>query len=347
MWNVEYLVKEPDNLNWHRRRRIWIGESNFKKPLVFFLIFLIISSSIRPFHSEELSSIKVLEDDDKVTFQSDVMTVEILGSRPVVTFYYTGDTYNYTHFSLSLNRVYEYGDDVAISVDVRNLPWAQTDPLVILDDVGEEIGYRLRLVLFGAPQYQFGIIFEVSMYLEDMNASSIGAQGVTYDIAGFHEFSIHVVVWNWTFTHPGSGGLALEYILQRDIPGETTKDHSSIYQQFEDTGLIQIIGVESELDEGFCKWSNNALVTYSDQESIMSVESSIVEEEGSDYVSFKYGRYRGILQHYQSIGVVEENAEFIIIPRPETINLPIVILTGVSALVVLVVAFLRKPPRED
>jgi len=341
------LVKEPENAIQQQGRSVLIGKSKFKKVLSLFLIFIFISSSMQAFHSEEQGQIEAQKDGNKVTLRSDIMTIEVLGSSPAVTFYYTDDIYNYTHFRLSLNRVYEYGDDTVVSVDVRNLPWAQTDPLLILDDKGEEIGYQLRLVLFGAPQYQFGIIFEVSLYRGDMNASLIGAQEATFNIAGFHELSIHVIVWNWTFAHPTSSGLALEYILQRDIPGETMKPHSSQHQQFEDIGLIQIVGVESELEEGFYKWSSNALVSYSDQENIKPVESSIIEEEGSDFVSFKFGRYQGVLQHYQSIGVVAENAEFIIIPRPETINLPIVILTGVSALVVLVVAFLRKPPRED
>ncbi|MCK4243355.1 hypothetical protein KAX03_00595 [Candidatus Bathyarchaeota archaeon] len=313
--------------------------------MTIFLILLSLLPVVKMNNTD--NPVQVYKKGGKTILQSDVLTTEISGTKPVITFYYTGDTENYTHFRLSLDKIYEYDDDIILSVEVNKLPWAQTDPYVIIDDEGEEIGYSVRLILFGPPVYQFGVMFEVNMYHNAFNTSTSVNGKTAYTLAGRSELGINVIVWNWTFAQPSSSGLALEFKLSRDIPGETTKSHSSAYQQMEDSGLIQIIGVESELVEGFYKWSNEAVATFSGISSILHVEANIIEDERSDYVSLKYGRYQGILQHYMSIGVIEENAEYILIPRPETINLPIVILTGVSAFIVLIVAFLRKPPRED
>ncbi len=288
---------------------------------------------------------------DVISFRSNIMTAEVYGKRPSVTFYYTGDGLNLTHFRLSLDRIVEFADgrEVAKECDVRSWAGIYGDPHAITDEGGSEVGVGVRQALLKYPDIRFLIVFtEFSMYYENFTETrQIGTLNVTTTTLGGTELRSTIRIVDWPFMNPETGRLAMVFRIEKEISGETSEQHHLRLEEGEDGIILHIIGEDTGVEEGFIRWESAAVASNATGYCLVPIEDVILaEDEHEARLTLVYGCMRtsmaSLLEQSLTIGVLEENAEFIVHPTPTTLTSEVIIMAAVVTLSVLVVVVLRK-----
>jgi len=288
---------------------------------------------------------------DIVVFESNVLTAEISGKQPVIRFYYTGDRLNMTHFKVSLEKIVEYDENLEVvqECDVESWTAIYGNPTPITSE-GAEVGIGLHQAFLKYPSIPFLIVFtEFSMYYSNFTETSqLGSLSVTTATLGGVELRMTVRIVDWPFKDP-ENRLGLILRVEKEIDKETSEQHR--FRLEDDRGTLHIVGDDTKVEEGFVRWSNEALTSNATSYYLTRIETINFNETSHDAkLILVYPPMRTnvvtMLEQTLTIGVVEENAEFIVHPTPPTITPEIILAAATVTLVVLAVIVVKVRPRK-
>jgi len=285
---------------------------------------------------------------DIVVLQSSVLTAEISGKQPVIKFYYTGDRLNMTHFRVILEKIVEYTEslEVAQECDVNAWTGIYGSPTPVMSEGGSEVGVGFSQALLKYPSIPFLIVFtEFSMYYSNFTETTqMGAFRVTTATLGGVELRITIRVVDWPFKNPETNRLALIFRIEKEIAGETSEQHRFNFDN--DKNILHVVGDDTKVEEGFIKWGSEALTSNTTGYYLTPIETTSLNETGHDaQLTLVYNRMHtnvvSVLEQTLTVGVVEENAEFIVHPTPATLAPEVIIAAAVITLGVLVFVIAR------
>ncbi|MDH5770923.1 MAG: hypothetical protein OEZ25_06525 [Candidatus Bathyarchaeota archaeon] len=327
-----------------------------KKAFAVITAILLLTIPVCTSHSEDYSiTVGVDKVRDIVAFESSFLTAEVSGKQPSVRFYYTGDGLNLTHFRISLEKIVEYTEDLEIAQECNIEAWRGIygDPHTIQDEGGSEVGVGVHQAFLKYPRIPFLIVFtEFSMYYANFTETrQLGTLNMTTTTPGGVELRTTIRVIDWPFRNPDTGRLALVFRIEKEIPGETSEQHHFRLEEGESESVLYIVGDDTEVVEGVLKWGNRALTSNATAYYLTPIEAILNEMEHEAELIMVYGcmntSVAGMLEQTLTIGVVEENAEFIVHPTPPTLTPQIIIVAAVVTFVVLVAVIVKRPPRKD
>lgn len=327
-----------------------------RKAFAVITAILLLTIPVYTSHSGDYSiTVDVDKVHDIVAFKSNFLTAEISGEQPSVRFYYTGDGLNLTHFRIRLEKIVEYTEDLEIAQECDIEAWRGIygDPHAIKDEGGLEVGVGVHQVFLKYPRIPFLIVFtEFSMYYSNFTeARQLGLLSLATTTLGGVELRTTIRVVDLPMKNPDTGRLALVFRIEKELPGETSEHHHFRLEEGENESVLYIVGDDTEVVEGVLKWSNRALTSNATAYNLTPIEAIHVNEtEHEAELIMIYGcMYTSVvrmLEQTLTIGVVEENAEFIVHPTPATLTPQIIIVAAVATLVVLVAVIVKKRPRK-
>ena len=327
-----------------------------KKAFAVITAILLLTIPVCTSHSEDYSiTVDVDKVRDIVAFESSFLTAEVSGKQPSVRFYYTGDGLNLTHFRISLEKIVEYTEDLEIAQECNIEAWRGIygDPHTIKDEEGLEVGVGVHQAFLKYPRIPFLIVFtEFSMYYANFTETrQLETLNMTTTTLGGVELRTTIRVIDWPFRNPDTGRLALVFKIEKEIPGETSEQHHFRLEEGESESVLYIVGDDTEVVEGVLKWSNRTLTSNATAYYLTPIEAILNETEHEAELIMVYGcmntSVAGVLEQTLTIGVVEENAEFIVHPTPPTLTPQIIIVAAVVAFAVLLAVIMKRPPRKD
>jgi len=292
---------------------------------------------------------------DIVVFESNVLTAEISGKRPSIRFYYTGDRLNLTHFKVSLEKIVEYDENLEVvqECDVESWTGIYGNPTPIISGEGSEVGIGVHQALLKYPSIPFLIVFtEFSMYYSNFTETrQVGALSLTTTTLGAVELKTTIRIVDWPFKNPETGRLALVFRIEKEIVGETAEQHHFTLNRGGDQDVLHIVGDDTKVEEGLVRWSNNALMSNATDYYLTPIEAANLNETDHDAkLILVYGRMHTnvarMFEQILTIGVVEENAEFIVHPTPPTITPEIILTAAAVTLAVLAVIVVKARPKK-
>jgi len=291
-----------------------------------------------------------------VVLESNVLTAEISGKQPTVKFYYTGDRLNMTHFRVSLEKIVEYDEnfEVAQECDIEAWTGIYGNPTPVMGEGGSEVGVGVSQALLKYPSIPFLIVFtEFSIYYSNYTETrQIGALRVATTTLGGVELGITIRVVDWPFKNPDTGRLALVFRVEKEIAKETSEQHSFRFEEGENKDKLSIVGGDTKVEEGFVRWSNGALTSNVTGYYLTRIETANLNETDHDARLIlvyppMHTNVVSMLEQTLTIGVVEENAEFIVHPTPPTITPEVIITAAAIALVILAIVIVKMRPRKS
>ena len=321
-----------------------------KRILALTMLFMLLTMSLCGASSEEYPlTVEVDKVLNEVVFKSTVLTVEVEDKKPSLKFYYAGNELSQTHLRLSLEKIVEFTGDfeVAQEIEVGTQSWAQSEPYSIMTEGGVEVGKGLHLSLFGRHGFPFLLAFaELSMYYANFTETRTWRNiNLTTTTLGGVELGATIHVVEWAFKNPDSGRLALVFKLEKEIPGETTEPHHLRLEEGVDETIIYLVGENTGVDEGFLRLSNRALISNSTVHQT-PVEVALVNEtrnEATLILSYDcvHEDIADLSEQYVTVGVVKENAEHVLHPKPPILTPEVVFIAGAIVSIVLVIMIVR------
>jgi len=291
-----------------------------------------------------------------VVLESSALTAEVSGQHPSIKFHYTGDGRNLTHFRISLEKIIEYTADLEVAQECDMGGWVGIygDPYTIMGADGSERGFNVQQAFFKHPSFPFLIVFvETLMYRSTYNETrQLGTLTTTTTTLGGVEFRTRITIIDWPFKNPDTGRLALVFRIEKEILGETSEQHRFRFEHGDGENELYIVGADTRVDEGIVKWSNSALMSNATDYYFISVETTSLEEaEHSAELTLicdcaQMGK-TSVLEQTLTVGIVEENAEFIVHPTPPTITPETIIVAAAVTLVVLTIIVLKSRPKKS
>jgi len=290
---------------------------------------------------------------DVVVLESNVLTAEISGKQPTVKFYYTGDRLNMTHFRVSLEKIVEYDENLEVVQECNMKAWTGIygSPTAIRSEGGSEVGVGVSQALLKYPSIPFLIVFtEFSMYYTNFTETrQMGSLSVTTTTLGGVELRTSIRVVDWPLKN-SANRLALVFSIEKEIDRETSEQHH--FRLEDDRSALHILGEDAKVEEGFVKWSNDALTSNATNYYMTRIETANLNETNHDaQLVLIYGLMHTnvvrMLEQTLTIGVVEENAEFIVHPTPPTITPEVIITAAAIALVILAIVIVKMRPRKS
>jgi len=327
-----------------------------RKVLALVAAVLLLTMPVSANGSEVFSiNVRVDKARDVVTFESSVITVEVSGKQPSVKFYYTGDRLNMTHFKVSLEKIVEYDEnfEVAQECDIEAWTGIYGNPTPVMGEGGSEVGVGFSQALLKYPSIPFLIVFtEFSIYYSNYTETrQMGALRVATTTLGGIELGITIRVVDWPFKNPDTGRLALVFRVEKEIAKETSEQHSFRFEEGENKDKLSIVGDDTKVEEGFVRWSNGALTSNVTGYYLTRIETANFNETDHDARLIlvyppMHTNVVSMLEQTLTIGVVEENAEFIVHPTPPTITPEIILTAAAATLAVLAVIVVKARPRK-
>jgi len=289
---------------------------------------------------------------DVVVLESNVLTAEISGKQPTVKFYYTGDRLNMTHFRVSLEKIVEYDEnlEVAQECDIKNWTGIYGSPTPVMGEGGSEVGIGVSQALLKYPSIPFLIVFtEFSMYYTNFTETrQMGSLSVTTTTLGGVELRTTIRVVDWPFKN-STNRLALVFSIEKEIDRETSEQHH--FRLEDDRSALHIFGEDTKVEEGFVRWSNGALTSNITGYYLTRIETANLNETNHDAKLIlvyppMHTNVVSMLEQTLTIGVVEENAEFVVHPTPATLAPEVVITAAAITLAVLAIVIVKMRPRK-
>jgi hypothetical protein len=327
-----------------------------KKAFAVIAAILLLTIPMYIIHSEDYPiTVHVDKLHDVVFFESNFLIAEVSGKQPGVKFYYTGDGLNLTHFRIRLEKIVEYTEDLEVSQECDIEAWRGIygDPHTIMDEGGSEVGVGVHQAFFKYPSIPFLIVFtEFSMYYSNFTETmQLETLNLTTTTLGGVELRTTIRVIDWSFRNPDAGRLALVFRVEKEILGETSEQHHFRLEEGENESVLYIVGDDTEVDEGFLKWSKRALTSNATDYYLTPVETIYLDETEHEaklilIYDCMHIDVASVLEQTLTIGVVEENAEFIVHPTPTTITPEVVFVAAVVTIVVLAVVIMKGRPRK-
>jgi len=321
-----------------------------KRAAALITLVVLLTMPLSEVFSEEYPlTVDVDEAHNRITFKSSVLTVEVEGKSPILKFYYAGNELGQTHLRLSLEKIVEFTGEyeVAQEVEVGNWTWAQSEPYPIMTEDGLEVGKGVHLTLFRRYGFPFLLAFaELSMYYANFTETRTWRNtNVTTTTMGGVELRVAIHVVEWAFKNPDTGRLALVFKVEKEIPGETTEPHSIRLEEDADETTIYLVGENTGVEEGFVKWSSQALISNSAVHRT-PVEAAIVNETRSEatlILSYDcvHEGIADLSEQSLTVGVVEENIGYVLHPKPPILTPEVVFIAGAIVSIVLVVMIVR------
>ena len=328
-----------------------------KKAFAMIVAILFLTIPVCTTNSEEYPiTFHVDKLHDVVFFESSFLTSEVSGKQPSVRFYYTGDGLNLTHFRISLEKIVEYTEGLEITQECDIEVWRGIygDPHAIYDEGGLEVGVGTPQAFLKYPRIPFLIVFtEFSMYYSNFTETrQLGTLSLVTTTLGGVELRTTIRVIDWPIKNPDTGRLALIFRIEKEIPGETSEHHHFNLEEGENESVLQIIGDDTDVVEGILKWSNRALTSNATAYDLTSIETVHVNETEHEVelimvYSCMHTSVVSMLEQTMTIGVVEENAEFIVHPTPTILTPQVIIIAAVATLAILVAVIVKRPARKD
>jgi len=292
---------------------------------------------------------------DVVVLESNVLTAEISGKQPIVKFYYTGDRLNMTHFRVSLEKIVEYDENLQVAQECDMKAWTGIygSPTAIRSEGGSEVGVGFSQALLKYPSIPFLIVFtEFSMYYTNFTETSLmGSLSVTTTTLGGVELRTTIRVVDWPFKN-STNRLALVFSIDKEIDRETSEQHSFRFEEDENKDKLSIVGDDTKVEEGFVRWSNGALTSNVTGYYLTRIETANLNETNHDaklilVYSPMHTNVVSMLEQTLTIGVVEENAEFIVHPTPPTLAPEVIITAAIVTLAVLAIVIVKTRPKKS
>lgn len=290
-----------------------------------------------------------------IVLESSVLTVEVSEKQPTVEFYYTGDRLNMTHFRVSLEKIVEYDENLRIAQECNLTAWSGVygGPTAIQSGGGAEVGVGVQQVLLKNPSVPFLIVFsEFSMYYSNYTETNqLGTLKVTTATLGGVELKTTIRVVDWPFKNPDKDRLALLFRIEKEIPNETSEHHSFKLEQGVSESTLSIVGDDTTVKEGFLRWSNSALTSNASSYYLTQIVTTNLNETSHDAeLTLVYAPMHtsvaSLLEQTMTIGVVEENAEFIVHPTPVTLAPEVIITAAAVTLVVLAIVIVKARSKK-
>jgi len=323
-----------------------------RKALAVTMAILILTIPVYSARSDGYSITAYVDNTlDAVVLKSNVLTVEISGKQPVIRFYYTGDRLNKTHFRVSLEKIVEYDEnlEVAQECDIKNWTGIYGSPTPVMSG-GSEVGVGFSQALLKYPSIPFLIVFtEFSMYYSNYTETrQMGSLSVTTATLGGVELRATIRIVDWPFKD-STNRLALVFRVEKEISKETSEQHRFSFE--DDRSTLHIVGDDTKVEEGFVRWSNGALTSNVTGYYLTRIETANLNETNHDAKLIlvyppMHTNVVSMLEQTMTIGVVEENAEFIVHPTPPTITPEIIITAATVTLAVLVVIIVKARSRK-
>jgi len=317
-----------------------------KRTLALIMLVLLIAMPLSEALSKDYQlTVEVDETTGRITFKSSVLTVEVEDKKPSLKFYYTGNELKQTHLRLSLEKIVEFTGEFEVEqeIEVGTQNWAQSEPYPIMTEGGVEVGKGIYLTLFGRYGFPFFLAFaELSMYHANFTETMTWRNtNVTTTTMGGVELRVAIHVVEWAFMNPDTGRLALIFKVEKEIPGETTEPHSIRLEEGADETVMYLVGENTGVDEGFVKWSKEALISDSAVHHTQ-VEAAVVNEtrhEATLILSYDcvHEEIADLVEQSLAVGVVEANIGYVLHPRPATITPEVIVVAGAITLIILVV----------
>ena len=321
-----------------------------RRTLALIMLFMILTMPLCRASSEEYPvTVEVEEAPNRVVLRSSVLTVEVEGKRPSLKFYFAGNELGQTHFRLSLERIVEFTGDFEVTQEVEAgaWNWALSEPYTLRDEGGLEVGKGIYLTLLSRYGFPFLLAFaELSIYSTNFTETRTWrAVNVTTTTLGGVELRLTMHVIEWIFKNPDEGRLALVFKLEKEIPGETTEPHHLRLEEEADETIVYLVGENTGVDEGFLRWSNRAIMSNSAVHQTQ-VEAKLVNEtrnEATLILSYDcmHEGIADLCEQSLTVGVVKENAGYVLHPKPATLTPEVVFIAGSIVSIVLVVMIVR------